>query len=141
MAIRNKIVGCAALINTKKTTQDVIQEEIFRERLAVLVRAGENLADALDKLEKIGSEIEAGMASWRRGDGGGRSAAPDEGDDDRRRLLCGLNEKIRAYNNQREHVRTRYYYLIVTREAMGLIHHERLEEIYRIPPKKRYVSV
>jgi hypothetical protein len=25
----------------------------------------------------------------------------------------------------------------VTREALGIIHHERLEEIYRIPPKKR----
>jgi hypothetical protein len=127
------------LINTKKTTQDVLQEEIFRERLAVLVRAGENLADALDKLEKIESEIEAGMASWRRGSGDGGSTAPDESDEDRRRLLCRLNGKIRVYNNQREHVRTCYYYLIVTREALGLIHHQRLEESYRIPPKKRFL--
>ncbi len=30
-----------------------------------------------------------------------------------------------------------YYYLILTREALGIIHHERIEEIYRISSKKR----
>ena len=51
--------------------------------------------------------------------------------------MCELNGKIGLYNRQREQVRTRYYYLIVTREALGIIHHQRLEEIYRIPPPKR----
>lgn len=128
------------LINTKKTTQDVLQQEIFRERMTVLVRAGENLADAWDKLEKIGREIEVNMTSRSREDRGGGSAASDEAYKDRQRLMCTLNEKIRAYNDQRERVRTCYYYLIVTREALGLIHHQRLEEIYRMPPKKRFLQ-
>ncbi len=127
-------------MNTSKTTQDVLQQEIFRERLAVLVRTGENLADAWGKLEKIEREIEAKSTSWQRGDRRGGSAAADEGDKDRRMLISTLNEKIRAYNNQRECVRTCYYYLIVTREALGLIHHQRLEEMYRIPPKKHFLQ-
>ena len=59
------------------------------------------------------------------------------GTEDRRGFLQRLNAKIHAYNLQRDQVRIRFYYLIVTREAMGMIHHQRLEEMYRIPPKKR----
>ena len=125
------------MIHTKKTVQDILQDEMLRERAAVLARAGEQLADALKKLDKIDSEIAAGMAAWRRVAGNGGSDAPAGDDDDRRRLMGELNGKIGLYNRQREQVRTRYYYLIVTREALGIIHHQRLEEIYRIPPPKR----
>jgi hypothetical protein len=125
------------MIHTKKTVQDILQDEMLRERAAVLARAGEHLADALKKLEKFDSEIAAGMAAWQRGTGNGGSVSPDGVDDDRGRLICELNRKIGLYNRQREQVRTRYYYLIVTREALGIIHHQRLEEIYRIPPPKR----
>jgi hypothetical protein len=55
----------------------------------------------------------------------------------RGRLHDEINGKIDAYNLQREHVKTRYYYLVVTREALGITHHQRLAEIYRVPPKKR----
>jgi hypothetical protein len=125
------------MIHTKKTVQNILQEEMLRERAAVLARAGEHLADALKKLEKLDSEIAAGIASWQSGLGNAGSAAPEGTCDDRRRLICELNGKIGLYNKQREQVRTRYYYLIVTREALGIIHHQRLEEIYRIPPPKR----
>ena len=124
------------MIHTKKTVQDILQDEMLRERAAVLARAGEHLADTLKKLEKMEGEIAAGMAAWR-GVGNGGSVAPKGTDDDRRRLMGELNGKIGLYNRQREQVRTRYYYLIVTREALGIIHHQRLEEIYRIPPPKR----
>lgn len=122
------------MVNTKKTVQDILQEEMLRERAAVLARAGERLSDALEKLAKIESEIATGMAAWRRHDGKGSAAIPD---DDRHRLICELNGKIGVYNRQLEQVRTCYYYLIVTREALGIIHHQRLEEIYRIPRQKR----
>jgi len=117
------------MINTKKTTQDILQEEMVRERVAVLARAGERLADALEKLRQMDSDVAEAMALWRGGEGG-------EGGG-RQRLLGEINGKIRAYNLQRDHVKTRYYYLIVTREALGITHHQRLEEIYRVPPKKR----
>ncbi|MBM4312315.1 MAG: hypothetical protein FJ122_00185 [Deltaproteobacteria bacterium] len=119
------------MINTGKSTQDVLQQEILRERVAVLARTGENLAAAWRKLEGMEREIEA-MAAPRRGGGGSARSASV--------LPSMLNEKIMAYNNQRERVRKCYYYLIVTREALGLLHHQRQEEMYRIPPKKRLLQ-
>lgn len=121
------------MFNTKKTVQDILQDEMLRERAAVLARAGEHLSAALEKLAKIESEITAGMAAWRCHHGKGCATVPE----DRQRLMCELNGKIGSYNRQLEQVRTRYYYLIVTREALGIIHHQRLEEIYRIPRQKR----
>ena len=117
------------MIDTRKTTQDILQEEMVRERVTVLARAGERLTDALEKLRQLDSDIAESMARWRRGEG-------NEGGS-RGRLRDEINGKIRAYNLQRDHVKTRYYYLIVTREALGITHHQRLEEIYRVPPKKR----
>ncbi len=117
------------MIDRKKTTQDILQEEIARERVTVLARAGERLTEALEKLRQMDSHLAESMALWRceEGNGGGS----------RQRLHDEINGKICAYNLQREHVKTRYYYLIVTREALGITHHQRLEEIYRVPPKKR----
>lgn len=123
------------MINTRKTTQDILQEEMLRERAAVLARAGERLAAAMEKLEKIEGEVSEALALWRgRGEEDCLPAA--KGQAARHRLFGEINAKIRAYNRQREQVKTRYYYLIVTREALGLIHHQRLAEIYRLPPKK-----
>jgi hypothetical protein len=117
------------MIDTRKTTQDILQEEMVRERVTVLARAGERLTEALEKLRQMDSDIAESMALWRleQGKDGGS----------RQHLLGEINGKIRAYNLQRDHVKTRYYYLIVTREALGITHHQRLEEIYRVPPKKR----
>jgi hypothetical protein len=124
------------MISTKKGVQDILQEELFRERVAVLTRAGEQLAEALRKLEKMEEEIAAAMDAWRQGWEFGESDRAQR-EVDRGRMLGELNGKIALFNRQREVVRTRYYYLIVTREALGIIHHQRLEEIYRIPPPKR----
>ena len=138
------------MINPKKTAQDVLRDEMLRERAATLARAGERLAGALEKLHGMEGEIAAGMAVCGAGEKAGMAArhrgeAPDglatrgtgTGEGGGRQLfLRELNGKIRSYNKQRENVRTLYYYLIVTREALGMIHHQRLEEYYRIPPKK-----
>lgn len=123
-----------------KTTQDALQEEILRERLSVLVRAGESLADAWDRLEKVKGEIEAETKVRGCMDGAGGPALTDPGDQEGRGGISGLNGKILEYNGQIERVRTLFYYLIVTREALGLVHHQRLEEMYRLPPKMRLLQ-
>ena len=134
------------MINTKRSTQEILQEEMLRERAAVLARAGERLSQAMEKLHTLERDIEAAMTAEQTGEvvnEAGRSGASKtesvraDGTEDRREFLQRLNAKIHAYNRQREQVRILYYYLIVTREAMGMIHHQRLEEMYRIPPKKR----
>jgi hypothetical protein len=117
------------MLNTKKTTQDLLQEDLLRERASALARAGERLTDALEKLKSIEKDLtEVLVLRQREVENGGSNS---------QRLRGEANAKIRAYNRQREHVKTRYYYLIVTREALGIIHHGRLEEVYQIPPKKR----
>lgn len=129
------------MIDTKKTTQDVLQEEILRERAAVLARAGERLEEALVKLSRLEGRIAEALAApgCEAGGSGGHSIEAAEvgrglrGSQGHRRL----NGMIRAYNRQREAVLTCHYELIVTREALGIRHHQRIEEIYRIPPKKR----
>jgi hypothetical protein len=122
------------MINTRRTVQDILQEEVLRERAAVLARAGEKLAEALERLHKIAADLDAGLAALRgvRGEGAGPRR-----DTERGRMLREINAMIRSYNRQRNEAGTCYYELIVTREAMGLVHHERLAEIYRLPPKKR----
>jgi hypothetical protein len=117
------------MLNTKKTTQDLLQEDLLRERASALARAGERLTDALEKLRSIEKDLTEVLVLWQR--------EVENGGSNLQKLRGEANVKICAYNRQREHVKIRYYYLIVTREALGIIHHERLEEIYQIPPKKR----
>jgi hypothetical protein len=38
------------MINTKKTVQDILQEEMLRERAAVLARAGEYLTEEIYRI-------------------------------------------------------------------------------------------
>jgi hypothetical protein len=125
------------MIDTRKTTQEILQEEILRERAAVLARAGERLEAALADLGRLAGQIDAALAARHSGktDRDGVGTAPArEGE---ALPNARINGMIRAYNDQLESVRMRYYDLVVTREALGLIHHQRLEEIYRIPPKRR----
>jgi hypothetical protein len=124
------------MIDTRKTTQEILQEEILRERAAVLARTGERLDAALADLGRLAGEIDAALAAGHSGrtDKDGGTAPTREGE---ALPNARINGMIRAYNDQLESVRMRYYDLIVTREALGLIHHQRLEEIYRIPPKRR----
>ncbi|MHB8772305.1 MAG: hypothetical protein ACYC7J_15030 [Syntrophales bacterium] len=123
------------MINTRKSTQDVLQEELLRERAAVLARAGEKIEAAMEKLGRIEAEVSAALALWQASAAEG-DATPGKSSEACRRLV-ELNRKIRAYNRQREQVKTRTYYLIVTREALGLVHHHRLAELYRLPPRKQ----
>jgi hypothetical protein len=47
-----------------------------------------------------------------------------------------INREIGKFNRAREYAKLRYYYLIVTREAMGMRRHHWVDEWYRIPPRK-----
>lgn len=109
----------------RKSAWEKTQEEILKERAEVLGRAGEALAAALSEVEKIDRLINESvrMAGER----------PDL------ETLAEINGEIRRYNRAREYAELRYYYLIVTREAMGIRRHKAVEEVYRIPPKRKYL--
>jgi len=109
----------------RKSSWEKTQEELLKERAEVLGRAGEALAAALSDLERIGRSISESV----------RNAGECPGSE----TLTEINGEIRQYNRAREYAQLRYYYLIVTREAMGFRRHKAVEEAYKIPPKKKYL--
>ena len=109
----------------RQSAWEKTQEELFQERAEVLGRAGETLSIALSDLEKIGRSISERVRK------AGESPGPE--------VLTEINGEIRHYNRAREYAQLRYFYLIVTREAMGIRRHKAVEEAYKIPPKKKYL--
>jgi hypothetical protein len=109
----------------RKSSWEKTQEELLQERAEVLGRAGEALAAALSDVERIGRSISARLRK--------AGEHPDS------ELLTEINDEIRHYNRAREYAQLRLYYLIVTREAVGFRRHKTVEEVYKIPPKKKYL--
>ena len=118
---------------TKENQQDVLANEFLRERAVVLARAGFAVEDALEKLQKIDRQIDDRIQTLQ-------SAVRD---------LCGcqpvtrqslfgeINLLIDQFNTACKKAEIQFYYLIVTREAMGLRRHETVQKLYRIPPRKK----
>ncbi len=121
-----------------------IQEDIFRERAMVLARAGESVQGVLEKLKQIEVIIEEKLGIYHDAIAGTYTFSHSNGDGTSYRSfdeLCNdINNRISEYNRTREHAKVRYYYFIVTREAMGLRRHKMVEDIYRIPSKKEYMK-
>ncbi|HNY72974.1 MAG TPA: hypothetical protein PLT63_03910 [Syntrophales bacterium] len=124
-----------------KTIDDILREEFLKERAVVLGRTGESVARAIARLQHLAQIIENRHQELRRLD-----REPDGATEchelrtAKESAVNDINSKIAQYNRLWDHAQLRYYYLIVTREAMGLRSHHRVEEIYRIPPKKKQLS-
>jgi hypothetical protein len=129
----------------REKSYDLTQEEILRERALVLARAGDSVHRALEKLraiEKVITDKEQILNEIIKSGINGNKA--EENDDapqtSPEKLVNEINKSIFAYNKLREYAKLRYYYFIVTREAMGFRRHKMVEEIYRIPSKKHSIS-
>jgi len=117
----------------RKNGYEKTQEEIFQERADILYHTGNKLSEALDRLGAIEEAIEAKLVLLRE--------SVEKGlDNDCHRFFTEANGEIRKYNKAREHAELRYYYLIVTREAMGFRRHKWVDEMYKIPPKKEILK-
>lgn len=90
----------------------------------MLGRAGEALSSALSVLNAIEARIN-------------ELAARESPGESAEEAYRAVNREIKQFNRAREHAKVRYYYLIVTREAMGFRRHSTVEEAYRIPPRKK----
>ena len=55
-------------------------------------------------------------------------------------LIEEINMIIDQFHAVRQGAQLKYYYLIVTREALGLRRHDMIQEIYRIPVKKKKIQ-
>ncbi len=102
-------------------SHNILCEEFLRERAAVLSRAGHAVQDALAKLRTIESRLQGLQEN--------PAADPES-----------VNEMIEQFNDVRRLAELKYYYLIVTREALGLRKHDRVQDIYRIPQKKKRIQ-
>jgi hypothetical protein len=124
----------------QKDPENILREEMMKERAEVLGRAGEKLATAIEKMRIIEQVIEERLKSYRS-----IVEKSEEGYDDgklasrRQKIFKEINGEIGKFNHAREYAKLRYYYLIVTREAMGMRRHHWVEESYRIPPRKKYL--
>ena len=127
---------------TREKSFNETQEDILRERAQVLARAGESVHAALERLRVLEKEIDRKTELYYRAAVKYPYGPPVHSR--LRNFMEGLLEEINGgvagYNEQREYAKVRYYYLIVTREAMGFRRHQMVEEIYRIPEKKRYLE-
>ena len=130
------------MINAEKTPEDILREEFLKERAVVLGRSGENVQKALEKLKATETLIEElserlhALADQYDLQTRNRSELSIK----KRAAIKEINEQISQYNRTREYAKLRYYYLIVTREALGLRRHSWVEKTYRIPPKKNYLQ-
>lgn len=121
----------------KQNQHDSLCEELLRERAAVLSRAGFAVEDALEKLLTIDRQIEEKIQVWRsrRTD-----LARPEDLQNQQSIFDEINGIINQFNAARRQAEMQFYYLIVTREALGLRRHETVQQIYRIPPKKKKIQ-
>jgi hypothetical protein len=120
----------------KNDQQENLLEELLREKAAVLSRAGMAVDEDLQQLTRKDQEIKAKLSLlntfiWNK-------HAPEMLQNEQR--VCEeINLGIDQFNSIREKAQLHYYYLIVTREALGLRRHEMIQDIYRIPDKKEKI--
>jgi hypothetical protein len=128
-------------INREKNPEDILREEFLQERAAVLGRAGEKLSHALEKLYGIEKSIEERFMYFNQIIEKCRTQYNDSSLISlRRQALKDINVEIGRFNRAREYAKVRYYYLIVTREAMGIRRHHWIEDVYGIPPRKKHLQ-
>lgn len=122
-------------ISQKRKTdqQDNLLEELLREKAAVLSRAGMAVDDAIGQLMRVDREIEVKISLLK--DLSENEHSP-ETSHKKQSIHEEINLSIDRFNTIRQKAQLQYYYLIVTREALGLRRHEMIQEIYRIPEKK-----
>jgi len=124
-----------------KTPENILQEELLREKAEVLSRAGERVSEVLQQLHDLKEDIEGLLLNFNRDESGNAVRIDWETDDgmSTRILIEEINKKISCYNDLREDAKLRYHYLIITREALGMRRHHWVEEIYKIPARKGYL--
>jgi len=125
-------------LQTRRNDQhENLCEELLRERAVVLSRAGFAVEDAIDRLKSVEQEIEAKISLLKSF----ITSVRDREILDKQKLLHEeINVHIDQFNDLCRNARLKYYYLIVTREAMGLRRHETVKEIYRLPNIKKKIQ-
>lgn len=129
-------------LSVNRTPEDILQEELLRERAAVLGRAGESVARALEKLRGIEMKLEEHLQQFREVEQRIAQGSQEASFWEKRRgqMVAEINREISRYNGAREYALKRHHYLIVTREAMGMRRHHWVDKHYCVPPRKKHLQ-
>ena len=134
VGIRRRIMQISQ--KRKNDQQDNLLEELLREKAAVLSRAGMAVDDAIERLMSIDREIEVKISLLNTFCWNNHASEMLQ----KKQMVCEeINLSIDQFNAIRQKAELQYYYLIVTREALGLRRHEMIQDIYRIPAKKEKI--
>ncbi len=125
-------------IRDKKPVDESIQEELSRERADVLASAGNKIVQLLEKMAVLSRAVEDKVAEFTRPNDHVLQAL-SVNETGRRVLLGEINRGVAAYNKLREEALLSYYYLLVTREALGLRNHTWVERFYSVPGKLAFL--
>lgn len=118
----------------KEESHDLLCEEFLKERAAVLGRAGMAVEDALTELTKLEHEIQTKKEQLQALDFQEQCYYNLNVQEV---LIEEINVSIDQFNAVLKRAELKYYYLIVTREALGLRRHDRVKEMFVIPEKKK----
>ena len=121
----------------REEKHDTLCEELLRERAVVLSRAGIAVEDAIAELIKLDQKIEIKNEQLKSLK---RHEQVQDNLNKQRVLIEEINMIIDQFHAVRQRAQLKYYYLIVTREALGLRRHNMIQEIYRIPVKKKKIQ-
>jgi hypothetical protein len=134
VGIRGRIMQISQ--KRKNNQQDNLLEELLWEKAAVLSRAGMAVDDAIERLMSIDREIEVKISLLNTFCWNNHASEMLQ----KKQMVCEeINLSIDQFNAIRQKAELQYYYLIVTREALGLRRHEMIQDIYRIPAKKEKI--
>ena len=134
VVIRGKIMQ--TLQKRKNDQHDNLCEELLREKAAVLSRAGMAVDNAIERLMRIDREIEVKISLLDTFCWNNHASEMLQ----KKQMVCEeINLSIDQFNAIRQKAELQYYYLIVTREALGLRRHEMIQDIYGIPAKKEKI--
>jgi antitoxin component of RelBE/YafQ-DinJ toxin-antitoxin module len=125
-------------LTRKNEYHDNICEELLRERAAVLSRAGIAVSEAIDILKRWNKEIKEKAVFLEALN---HDTNIREAEQNIKTIREEINLIIEKFNIACRKAQLQYYYLIVTREAMGLRSHDRVCEIYVIPDEKKKIKV
>jgi chromosome segregation ATPase len=102
-------------VSDTRAQHQSLLKELQEERAAALARISRRLERLIEQLEATREQIAHSGDTDRRSD------------EDRARAVAEYRELHKQATKYR-------WYLEVQREAIGLRHHQRLDEFYRIPP-------
>jgi antitoxin component of RelBE/YafQ-DinJ toxin-antitoxin module len=125
-------------LNRKNEHHDNICEELLRERAAVLSRAGMAVSDAIELLTRLDRQIKEKTSFLKVLN---RDENIQNVEQNIQTIREEINLIIEQFNAACRKAQLQYYYLIVTREALGLRRHDRVSEIYKIPAEKEKIKV